>query len=75
MFIVGVMAVFTWFYKNPSFSNYKDISITNRKEDNTMMNPGRNRISSYVSSYLIYVVNILTNQGNKQVKYFWNLCA
>ncbi|XP_032779707.2 ionotropic receptor 93a isoform X1 [Daphnia magna] len=66
MFIVGVMAVFTWFYKNPSFSNYKDISITNRKEDNTMMNPGRNRISSYVSSYLIYVVNILTNQGCRE---------
>ncbi|XP_057374698.1 ionotropic receptor 93a-like isoform X2 [Daphnia carinata] len=66
LFMVGVMAVFTWFYKNPSFSNYKDISITNRKEDSAMMKPDRNKISNYVSSNLIYVVNILTNQGCRE---------
>jgi uncharacterized membrane protein len=54
IFIVGVMTVFTLFYNNPIFTT------SNTDEENAKM---KQKTSSYFSSYMIYIVNIMTNQG------------
>ncbi len=48
------MTVFTLFYNNPIFTT------SNTEEENLKM---KQKTSSYFSSYMIYIVNIMTNQG------------
>jgi hypothetical protein len=48
------MTVFTLFYNNPIFTT------SNTDEENAKM---KQKTSSYFSSYMIYIVNIMTNQG------------
>jgi H+/gluconate symporter-like permease len=57
IFVVGMMTLFTRFYKT--------LPASNSEEENLKI---KQKTSSYLGSYMIYIVNIMTNQGNKNLK-------
>ncbi|XP_046461499.1 uncharacterized protein LOC124207902 [Daphnia pulex] len=66
IFVVGVMTFFTWFYFNPLLTNAKNVYIMNREERDSSK-PSQPTVYSSLSSNMIYIVNIMTNQVTCQI--------
>ena len=64
------MTFFTWFYFNPFLTNPQNIYITNKEERNSRTS--QPTVFSSLSSYMIYIVNIMTNQG-KFSRFFFHI--
>jgi hypothetical protein len=67
--VVGMMTLFTWFYNRQYRNNLSGTSMeieANNQTDGDMRNYWISKsVFSNFSSHMIYVINIMTNQGKK----------
>ena len=69
-FVVGTMTFFTWFYKR---NNLVDAIVDTESNDGARVNHPVRRITDIFSSHMIYVINIMTNQGRDRIIFGYDL--
>jgi ionotropic glutamate receptor len=72
-FVVGTMTFFTWLYKRLHWNNLVVAIVDAESNDGARVNNPVRGITDIFSSHMIYVINIMTNQGRDRIIFGYDL--